>query len=125
MPYLALTFFGFIVAGVLVIILDSLFLHIGARMAGVRRATFGKAVKAAIACALSTLLLAFLFSVVPVAGTGLGFIIGLVLTVLVIQATYRTGFGKAFLLWLFNVAAQIAALLVTAFLLTGVLSVAA
>lgn len=122
MGYAALGLLGMIVTAFLVVILDSLFLHIGARMAGVRRATFGTAVKAAIACALSTLLLALVFSVVPVAGTGIGFLIGLLLTILVLQASYSTSFGKAFLLWLFNVAAQIGAVLISVFLLAGVYS---
>lgn len=123
MEYAALSLLGLLVAAFLVVILDSLFLHIGARMAGVRNASFGKAVKASIACALSTLLLAVLFSLIPVAGTGIGFLIGLLLTILVLQAAYSTSFGKAFLLWLFNVAAQIGAVLITVFVLTGLFSV--
>ena len=125
MEYAALGLLGLLVTAVLVVILDSLFLHIGARTAGVRGATFGRAVKASIACALSTMLLALVFSVIPVAGTAVGFLIGLFLTVLVLQASYRTSFGRAFLLWIFNVAAQIGAVFLAVFLLTGVFSLTA
>jgi len=123
MGYAALGLLGMIVTAFLVVVLDSLFLHIGARLAGVRRATFYTAVKASIACALSTLLLAMIFSVIPVAGTGVGFLIGLLLTILVLQASYSTSFGKAFLLWIFNVAAQIGAVLLSVFLLAGVYNI--
>jgi len=122
--YLALSFAGLWLFAVIAVILNSFFLHVGAKMAGVRRATFGRAVKASIACALSTLLLAMIFSWVPVGGTAVGFLIGLGLTILVLQASYSTSFGKAFLLWLFNVAAQIIAVIAGTFLLTGILSLA-
>lgn len=78
--------------------------------------------KASIACALATLLLAIIFSWIPVAGTGLGFLIGLALTILVLQASYNTSFGKAFLLWVFNVAAQILAVVLAVVLFSGVLA---
>ncbi len=115
--------FGAAVTVVLIVVLDSFFLHVGAKLAGVRKATFGRAVLASIACAMSTLLLALLFSWIPVSGPGLGFLIGLVLTVVVLQAVYSTTFGKAFLLWLFNVAAQAAAVIIGMFLIPAVLTV--
>lgn len=114
--------FGAAVTVVLIVVLDSFFLHVGAKLAGVRKATFRRAVLASIACAMSTLLLAVLFSWIPVSGPGLGFLIGLVLTVVVLQAVYSTTFGKAFLLWLFNVAAQVAAVIIGMFLIPAVLS---
>lgn len=123
MGYAAMGLLGMLTVAVLVVVIDSFFLHVGAKLAGVRRARFGKAVQASIACALSTLLLALLFSWIPVGGTALGFLIGLLLTIAVIQAVYGTSFGKAFLLWIFNVAAQVAAVFIGAFLLTGVFAV--
>ncbi len=124
MEYLALSLGGLLTVAVMVVILDSFFLHIGAKLAGVRRATFGKAVKASIACALATLLLAVVFSFIPVAGTAVGFLIGLSLTILVLQASYSTSLGKAFLLWIFNVIAQILAVVLSAILFSGVLALA-
>lgn len=123
MQYVALSIGGLLFVAFLVVILDSLFLHAGAKMAGVRKATFGKAVKASIACALATLLLAIIFSWIPVAGTAVGFLIGLALTILVLQASYNTSFGKAFLLWVFNVAAQILAVVLGAMLFSSLLAV--
>ncbi len=122
MGYLALSIGGLFFVAFLVVILDSFFLHIGAKLAGVNRASFGKAVKASIACALSTLLLAILFSWIPIAGTAAGFLIGLGLTILVLQASYSTSFGKAFLLWIFNVVAQIIAVVLGAVLFSSVLA---
>lgn len=118
MEYFALSVVGFAVFAVLAIVIDSFFLHVGAKLAAVKRASFGTAVKASIACALSSILLAIIFSWVPVVGTGLGFLIGLGLTILVLQATYNTSFGKAFLLWIFNVFAQILAVFLCGILLT-------
>lgn len=123
MEYLALNIGGLLFVAFLVVILDSLFLHAGAKMAGVRKATFGKAVKASIACALATLLLAIIFSWIPVAGTAVGFLTGLGLTILVLQASYSTSFGKAFLLWIFNVVAQVLAVILGVFLFSGVLAI--
>ena len=122
MKYLALSLAGLWLIAVIAIIVDSVFLHVGAKIAGIRRATFGRAVKASIACSLSTLLLALIFSWVPVGGTAVGFLIGLGLTIVVLQASYSTGFGKAFLLWIFNVVAQIIAVVAGTFLLTGIFS---
>lgn len=119
----ALSLLGLLVTAVLALILDSFFLHVGAKLAGVKRATFARAVKGSIACTLSIMLLAAVFSFIPVAGTGMGFLIGLLLTVVVLQASYSTTFSKAFLLWLFNVFAQIAAVFIVVFLLTGVFAV--
>ncbi|MEA3267486.1 MAG: hypothetical protein U9P42_11185 [Candidatus Fermentibacteria bacterium] len=122
MQYVALSIGGLLFVAFLVVVFDSFFLHAGAKLAGIRSATFGKAVKASIACALATLLLAIIFSWIPVAGTGLGFLIGLALTILVLQASYNTSFGKAFLLWVFNVAAQILAVVLAVVLFSGVLA---
>ena len=122
MDYLVLSVGGLLFVAFLVVILDSLFLHIGAKLAGVNSASFGKAVKASVACALSTLLLAIVFSWIPVAGTAVGFLIGLVLTILVLQASYATSFGKAFLLWMFNVAAQVIAVFLGAVLFSNALA---
>ncbi len=123
MQYVALSIGGLLFAALLVVVLDSFFLHVGAKLAGVRKASFGTAVKASVACALATLLLAIVFSWIPVAGTAVGFLIGLGLTILVLQASYKTSFGKAFLLWIFNVAAQILAVILGAMLFSGVLAV--
>ncbi len=118
MEYFALSIVGFIVFAVLAVVIDSFFLHVGAKLASVKSSSFGTAVKASIACALSSILLAIIFSWIPVVGTGLGFLIGLGLTIVVLQATYSTSFGKAFLLWIFNVFAQILAIFLCGILLT-------
>ncbi|PIE53305.1 hypothetical protein CSA37_01850 [Candidatus Fermentibacteria bacterium] len=123
MEYAVIGLLGMLLVALLVVIIDSFFLHVGAKLAGVRASSFFKAVKASIACALSTLLLALVFSWVPVGGTAVGFLIGLLLTIAVLKGVYSTTFEKAFLLWLFNVAAQAAAVLLGVFLITGAASV--
>ena len=97
----AILLFGFL--------LSSLFMFIGARMAGVEKATFGRAMGAALVSSVVTWLFALLFSVVPGVGTVLGFLVGLLFALFVIMAVFATTFGRAFLTWIFNVLAQAAA----------------
>ncbi len=61
----------------LVVVIVALFLLLGAKIAGVADATFGKAVLASLACTFLTSLLSGLMSVVSLLGTAAGFLIGL------------------------------------------------
>ena len=64
------------------------------------------------------------FSVVPVFGTILGFIIGLFFAILVIKASYSTSFGKALLVWVFHIIAEIIAIIIGVMTFAGGLLVA-
>jgi hypothetical protein len=93
-------------------IIAAFFMWVGAKMAGVRRATFGKSIVAALGSAFITWFISLVFSVVPVFGTFLGFIIGLFFAILVIKASYNTSFGKALLVWIFHIIAEIIAIII-------------
>ncbi|MCK5098926.1 MAG: hypothetical protein KAR45_12540, partial [Desulfobacteraceae bacterium] len=82
-------------------IIAAFFMWVGAKVAGVRNATFFKSIIAALGSAFITWFVSFVFSVVPVFGTILGFMIGLFFAILVIKASYSTSFGKALLVWIF------------------------
>jgi hypothetical protein len=99
------------VVGIFIIttIIAAFFMWIGAKLAKVEKATFGKAILAALAAAAITWVLFLLFNFIPVVGPMLGLIIGLILTIFAIKAIFSTTFGKAALVWLFNIIAVIIA----------------
>ncbi|MDP6438878.1 MAG: hypothetical protein QGH74_04510 [Candidatus Brocadiia bacterium] len=93
-------------------LIGGMFMWVGAKMAGVRNATFGKSVVAAVAVAVITWLIAGVCSILPVIGTIFGFVLGLIFAVFVIQGVYGTSFARALVVWIFNVIAQVLALVI-------------
>lgn len=93
-------------------IIGGVFMHIGATIAGVAGATFGRSVLAAVAAACITWLCSLVFSVIPVIGTAAGFLIGLLLALLAIKGAYHTTLGKALLVWILHLIAQVVAVVV-------------
>ena len=85
---------------------------LAAKMAGVENATFGKAAVAGFVASLVTWLCSLVFSIVPVVGTILGAIFGILLSIFVIKGVFSTTFGKALLVWIFHVVAQVVAIVV-------------
>ncbi len=106
-------FVGFGMAALLAflfaVILGGFFMWIAAKISGVRHATFGRAILAAIGTSLVSFFFTFVFHFVPVAGNLIGFIIGLILTILVIKGAFDTTTGKAVLVWIFNIVAVVIA----------------
>ena len=103
-------------AGALVLLIGvvvaGLFMWLGAKIAGVRRATFGRAVVAAIASWFVTGLCFGLAPILPVIGLGLATLGSILLSLVVIKAAFDTSLGKALLVWIFNLIVQaVAALL--------------
>lgn len=105
-------------------IIAAFFMWVGAKMAGVRNATFFKSIIAALGSAFITWFISLVFSVVPVFGTILGFIIGLFFAILVIKASYSTTIGKALLVWIFHIIAEIIAIIIGVMTFAGGLLVA-
>ncbi|MFW5837049.1 MAG: hypothetical protein ACOCVM_03515 [Desulfovibrionaceae bacterium] len=88
---------------VLSVLAGAVVVHVAARLAKVPDSRFVKAVKAVILNALASLLVSVvLTSLVPVAGTALGFIISLLVTLWILRAIYKTTWGKAALMWIFQ-----------------------
>jgi hypothetical protein len=71
------------------------FLLWGARLAGIERRSFGRAFGTILLGGAATALLAGVLSAAPVAGTGLGVLLGLGVSSLVMMALFDTTFGKA------------------------------
>jgi len=105
------------------VIIGSFFMWIGAKMAGVQNAGFGKSILAAIATSVITIIISGVFSVVPVMGTVLGFLVGLLLSLFIIKAVYDTSFGKALLTWIFCIVAQIVAVIIVVALGIGTIGI--
>ena len=100
---------------ILDVLLSSLFMMLGAKMAGISNATFGKSILASLGSALITWLVTIVLSIIPVIGSVLGFFVGLFFALLVIQGVYSTTMGKAFLCWIFNILAKIIAIAIAVF----------
>jgi hypothetical protein len=99
--------------------IEAVFIFIGARLAGVYRVRFGTCFKAAFATVVVTLIAALVLSFIPVAGTGAGWLIGILISIFVIRGIFGIGFGKALLVWIFAVAAQIIAVILGLVILGG------
>lgn len=96
------------------VIIGGFLMWVAAKIARVERSTFGRAMFAAIASSFVSILVAFIFNLVPAFGNLFGFIVGLILSLLVIKAVFRTSFGKALLVWIFNLVASILAIVAAA-----------
>ncbi|RTZ93681.1 MAG: hypothetical protein DSY91_01655 [Deltaproteobacteria bacterium] len=106
---------------VLAMLIATLFMWIGAKLAGVEKATFGRSFIAAIGSAFLTWILSLIFSLFPPVGLPVGFVIGLILVIFVIMGAYDTSFGKALLVWLFHLLAEIAAIIIGVLTFAGIL----
>jgi hypothetical protein len=105
----------------LAILLAGLFMYVGAKFAMVEKATFGRAVLAAIACTLADWALTAALSPVPLLGSCSGFIIGLAASLLIVKAVFDTTLARAFLVWVFHLLAQILALFLALLTFAGAL----
>ena len=100
------------------------FLLWGARLAGIERRSFGRAIGTLLLGGLASALLSGLLRSSPYVGAGLGFLLGLCVSAFVMMALFDTTFGKALvanlLAWIlpFALAATLALL---GFALFGVL----
>lgn len=101
---------GIIFLFIFMVILGGLFMWLAAKISRIEESSFGRALVAAIGASFVAVLAAFLFNLLPVFGNMFGFIVGLILSILVIKAAFRTSFGKALLVWVFNLVATLIAL---------------
>jgi len=88
-------------------VISAFFFWIGGKIVGIKKATFGRAILAAIASAVATWMISWLMSFIPGAGTVLGFILGAIIVIFIIKAAFEIDtYGKAFLVWIFYLIAQ-------------------
>ncbi len=115
---------GIIFLFILAVLLGGLFMWLAAKIVRVENSSFGRAMVAAIGSSFISVLISFLFNMLPVFGNLFGFIIGLILSIVVIKAAFGTTFGKALLVWIFNliatgIAVALAAMLTASSFLIG------
>ena len=104
------------------LVLSAFFMWLGGKIVGIKTATFGRAFLAALATTIATWMLAWLLSLIPGIGTVIGFILGAILTIFILKAAFEIkDYGKAFLVWLFYLAAQGIAILIAVFTFGGIL----
>ncbi|QSH39980.1 hypothetical protein P0136_02145 [Lentisphaerota bacterium ZTH] len=108
-----------IVLLLLLILLSGFFMYIGARMAMVPGATFLKAVGVAVAVNVLCSLLAFFLAFIPAVGPIAGGIIGNIFAVFLIKSFFEIGWGKALLVLIFNIFAQVIVTILGILLLAG------
>ena len=120
---------GLIAAGALLwLFLSAAFLLWGARLAGIEKRSFGRAIGTILLGGLASLLLAAVLSAAPLVGTGAGLLLGFCVSSLVMMALFDTTFTKALaaniLAWVLSLLVA-AGLVLLAFALFGVLVAAA
>ena len=102
---------------------SAFFIWIGAKVARVADATFGKAFWAALLCSFLVWALTGIGSVLFGIGNVAAWILGVLITLFILKWIYKTTWGKAFLTWLFCGVAQVIVLVITVVLaFTGVLA---
>ena len=100
---------GLIAFLVLALLISAFFLWIGAKLAGIREASFGKAILAALVSVVALALLQIVLSLIPRIGGTLGLLLGILVSIYVIKAVFDTGWGKAILAWILYIVAIIVA----------------
>jgi hypothetical protein len=71
------------------------FLLWGARLAGIERRSFGRAIGTLLVGGIASALLATVLSAAPLVGTGAGILLGFCVSSVVMMAIFDTTFGKA------------------------------
>ncbi|MDD4857432.1 MAG: hypothetical protein PHD74_04910 [Candidatus Krumholzibacteria bacterium] len=110
---------GIIFVFILMVIIGGVFMWIASKMARVEKSGFARAMAAAIAAAFVEIFVSFLFNLVPVFGNFFGFIVGLLVSILVIKAIFGTSFGKALLVWIFNIVAAGVAIVIATIIMAS------
>ncbi len=105
----------------LALLIATFFMWLGAKIVGVEKATFLRSFLAAFGSAFLTWFLSLVLVFLPPGGPVIGFFVGLVLVVFVIKGAYDTDFGKALLVWIFHLLAEIAAIVIGFLTFAGVL----
>jgi hypothetical protein len=105
---------GLIAFLVLALLISAFFLWIGAKLAGIREASFGKAILAALVSVVALALLQIVLSLIPRIGGTLGLLLGILVSIYVIKAVFDTGWGKAILAWILYIVAIIVAGIIAA-----------
>ena len=104
------------------------FLLWGARLAGIERRSFGRAIGTIILGGIATAILTMILSASPLVGTGLGILLGFCVSALVMMSIFDTTFGKALaaniLAWVLSIVVVVAFAFIGLFILGILFAVA-
>jgi hypothetical protein len=89
------------------VIISAIFILIGAKLARVQKATFGRAFGAALLMIIISSIVGFLVALATGGNPIAGLIVGLLITLFVIKGVFATSLGKAFLTWIFAILSEI------------------
>jgi hypothetical protein len=112
-----------IIAFFVYLLVMAFFLWIGAHIARVSKSTFGRSLLCAFLITVISWFVAGLLSFTGIAGTWVGFVIALLITLFIIKGVYRTGFGRAILVWIFSILAVIVVAVIFVLILVPVLGI--
>ncbi len=123
MQILGIALGTFLIVLVIAVLVGTFFMWIGAKIAGVAssKANFGNSLLAAIGAAVVTWIISALFAGIVGIGAIIGFVIGVILSILVIKSVFKIDWGKAFLVWLFHLVAQVLVFFIAAMTFAGAL----
>ena len=114
-------FLFFVALFVAATVISAFFIWIGTKIAGVSGATFGKAFWAAIITSFTVWALTGIASMALGFGSIAGWLLGVLITLVILKWIYKTTWGKSLLTWIFSGIAQIVVLVVAIVLaMTGV-----
>ncbi len=103
------------------LLVSAAFLLWGARIAGIQKRSLGRALGTVVLAGIASAILRFVLSgAAPVVGTGLGILLGFIVSALVTMGLFDTTFGKAFvanlLSWILSIAVVVVLGILFAFL---------
>ena len=101
-------------------IIEAVFLWIGAKLARIEKASFGRAFTAAIALTIATFVLniVFIWASVATAGT-IGAILSILVAVWVIKSVFDTGWAQAAVAWFLSIVGAVVAVVLIGALVIG------
>ncbi|MHA1382017.1 MAG: hypothetical protein ACTSRG_26905 [Candidatus Helarchaeota archaeon] len=91
----------------------------GSKVIAIKKSKFVNALLAALVNSLMIYIITALFNILPVFNAETGFFVGLFLSFFVVRSIFHLPFGKALIVWVFNIIAQISAVFLCAILLIG------
>ncbi len=106
---------------VLASLVAGFFMYVAAKLAMVEKATFGRAILAALGSSLADWVLTAALSPVPLLGSCSGFVIGLAASLVIIMLVFETTVPKALLVWLFHLLAELVALFIAVLTFASIL----
>ncbi|MFC2160287.1 hypothetical protein ACFLRX_01400, partial [Acidobacteriota bacterium] len=84
----------------------SFFMWIATKLIKVRHLTLTRSIYSAFVTSSIIYTASLVFSIIPLIGTSIGFVLGLVLAFFILKKIYVLDWGNAVIVWIFSVLAQ-------------------